>query len=158
MLLSISYLIFSFLFQPALLYIVPCVIGFLAVHTIFNGEVKQVCLIPSCSLIAIISVAFIFLNYLTKFMLYVVLIYYMTHGNYEQWSWFWFTNLIPTKILEKKVTMSSYDLLSQASASVRKERKNPLTSVQLYPVSSTEICPSPPFPSLPFFLFIFFSF
>jgi hypothetical protein len=29
--------------QPALLYIVPCVIGFLAVHCAWNGEIKQVC-------------------------------------------------------------------------------------------------------------------
>ncbi|CAM8969698.1 unnamed protein product [Rhodiola kirilowii] len=27
--------------QPALLYIVPCVIGFLATHCIWNGEVKE---------------------------------------------------------------------------------------------------------------------
>ena len=31
--------------QPALLYIVPAVIGFLAAHCIWNGEVKQVCFI-----------------------------------------------------------------------------------------------------------------
>lgn len=30
-------------FQPALLYIVPAVIGFLAVHCIWNGDVKPVC-------------------------------------------------------------------------------------------------------------------
>lgn len=37
--------------QPALLYIVPAVIGFLAAHCIWNGEVKQVCLatIWSCA-------------------------------------------------------------------------------------------------------------
>lgn len=33
-------------FQPALLYIVPAVIGFLAAHCIWNGEVKQVCSSP----------------------------------------------------------------------------------------------------------------
>lgn len=31
-------------FQPALLYIVPAVIGFLAAHVIWNGEVQPVCL------------------------------------------------------------------------------------------------------------------
>jgi minor histocompatibility antigen H13 len=37
-------LIWSFLghMQPALLYIVPGVIGFVAVHCLWNGEVKQV--------------------------------------------------------------------------------------------------------------------
>lgn len=30
-------------FQPALLYIVPAVIGFLAAHVIWNGDVKPVC-------------------------------------------------------------------------------------------------------------------
>lgn len=30
-------------FQPALLYIVPAAIGFLAAHVIWNGEVKPVC-------------------------------------------------------------------------------------------------------------------
>ena len=33
-------------FQPALLYIVPSVIGFLAAHCIWNGEVKPVCSSP----------------------------------------------------------------------------------------------------------------
>lgn len=31
--------------QPALLYIVPSVIGFLAAHCLWNGDVKQVCFI-----------------------------------------------------------------------------------------------------------------
>ena len=44
--------IFTFLFilpcfQPALLYIVPAVIGFLAAHCIWNGDVKQVCFTSS---------------------------------------------------------------------------------------------------------------
>lgn len=34
------------LFQPALLYIVPSVIGFLAVHVIWNGDIKPVCIFP----------------------------------------------------------------------------------------------------------------
>ena len=31
------------LFQPALLYIVPAVIGFLASHCVWNGDIKPVC-------------------------------------------------------------------------------------------------------------------
>ena len=37
---------FYYTFQPALLYIVPSVIGFLAAHCIWNGEVKPVCSSP----------------------------------------------------------------------------------------------------------------
>lgn len=40
---NIFLLLLLSLFQPALLYIVPCVIGFLAAHCIWNGDVKQVC-------------------------------------------------------------------------------------------------------------------
>lgn len=44
--------IFTFLFilpcfQPAPLYIVPAVIGFLAAHCIWNGDVKQICFTSS---------------------------------------------------------------------------------------------------------------
>ena len=39
-------LLCSLWFQPALLYIVPAVIGFLATHCIWNGEVKPVCSPP----------------------------------------------------------------------------------------------------------------
>ena len=39
-------LLCSLCFQPALLYIVPAVIGFLATHCIWNGEVKPVCSPP----------------------------------------------------------------------------------------------------------------
>jgi len=43
--LSLSYTSYNLAFQPALLYIVPAVIGFLAAHVIWNGDVKPVCTI-----------------------------------------------------------------------------------------------------------------
>nr|DAD42730.1 TPA_asm: hypothetical protein HUJ06_000960 [Nelumbo nucifera] len=46
--LSIILQFFSLCFQPALLYIVPAVIGFVAIHCIWNGEVKPVCSTPIC--------------------------------------------------------------------------------------------------------------
>lgn len=39
---GVPYYGFSISFQPALLYIVPAVIGFLAAHCIWNGDVKPV--------------------------------------------------------------------------------------------------------------------
>lgn len=45
----ISLIDFCVCIQPALLYIVPAVIGFLAAHCIWNGEVKQVCSATLCS-------------------------------------------------------------------------------------------------------------
>lgn len=38
-----NYCAFLLFLQPALLYIVPAVIGFLAAHVVWNGEVKPVC-------------------------------------------------------------------------------------------------------------------
>ena len=43
---SDGFFFFYYTFQPALLYIVPSVIGFLAAHCIWNGEVKPVCSSP----------------------------------------------------------------------------------------------------------------
>lgn len=43
---SDGFFFFYHTFQPALLYIVPSVIGFLAAHCIWNGEVKPVCTSP----------------------------------------------------------------------------------------------------------------
>jgi minor histocompatibility antigen H13 len=46
-------------FQPALLYIVPAAIGFLAAHVVWNGEVKPVCSLPSMTFFLLLALTII---------------------------------------------------------------------------------------------------
>ena len=54
-------------FQPALLYIVPAAIGFLAAHVIWNGDIKPVCSIPSMTLYLLLALTIILFYFLINF-------------------------------------------------------------------------------------------